>query len=122
MVKADLKDMPAGVNWEDSPLFDFTRSPRLSLFPDLCRLLQVGWLSIHYSQVDTLPKKIKLLDVACGFGELLKILRSQRLAKDARIQYIGLDIDNRKLTRARELMPKGDFRKGMMQDLLDIFL
>lgn len=113
--------LPAGVNWEDSPLFDFPRSPRLSLFPDLCRLLQVGWLSLQYSGVLDGPQHIRLLDVASGFGELLRILRSQRLAKGARIQYIGLDIDDRKVKRAREMMPKGDFRIGMIQDILTLF-
>jgi len=118
----DKPELPAGVNWEGtSVLFDFHKHPKLSVFPDLCRLLQVTWLALHHSGVLTSPKKIKLLDAACGYGEVLKIIRSQRLAKDARVSYVGIDIDYRKLKRAQEMMPKGNFREGLIQDLPKIF-
>ena len=120
MTEETTTEYSAGINWEDSPLFDFARSPRLSLFPDLCRLLNVGWLALHYAGVIKEEKKIKLLDAACGFGELNRIIKSQRIAKGARVQYIGIDIDPRKIKRAEEMMKTGDFRLLPMQEITSL--
>ena len=120
MKRADIEALPAGVSWENSPLFDFGMHPKLSAFPDLCRILQVGWLAIQYSEVGTLPKQVSILDAACGFGELYSFFRSQRLAKDARIKYVGVEVDPRKEERSKKLMPSIDFRRGLVGDLLEI--
>ena len=106
----DKLSLPPGVNWEDSPLFDFGKRPVLTLLPDMMRLLTVGYLIRQYGKVDVPDTQIEVLDVAAGFGELGAILRAERKAKGSRIRYVAVDIDPRKRDRARVIYPSIDYR------------
>ncbi len=102
--------LPDGVNWEDSPLLDFSKRPSLTLLPDLIRLMVVGNLVSMYGGLLEENGHCRILDVAAGYGELYAYLQNNRKARGAKWEYVGLDVDDRKQARAQKQFPKIDYR------------
>ncbi|MBO1926759.1 class I SAM-dependent methyltransferase [Thiomicrorhabdus sp. 6S2-11] len=69
--------------------------------------------------LDGIPKQLKsidgfsLLDVGCGFADLLDYLQQQRLNTD----YVGVDLAPAMVTAAKSLHPKSVFHCGDLFDM-----
>lgn len=105
-------DLPAGVNWEPSPIYDFSKSPRLWGMPDMLRHFIVAHLVSVYGGLMERDRRVRLLDVACGFGEQYHLLKTNRMGAGTRLVYTGVDVDPRKRERALTYYPQLDFRLG----------
>lgn len=118
---ATEKDYPPGVSvGELSPLFDISRKPWL-LLSSLLRQYAVAYSVLKYTAC--LPgwrhqgRRLRVLDAACGYGEMYTLLRDARRAPGTEIKYTGIDLDVDKLEVARMLRPNIDVRE---MDLLEI--
>lgn len=122
LTKEQEAALPPGVNWENSPIHDFSRFPTFTAFPDMARLLQVGYMCMCYGGWYNEGTQIRLLDVAAGMGELCKVIRNQRPAAGVRWTYTGVDVDPRKHSRALEECGKDlDYRiADITRDLLKV--
>lgn len=120
-LQATKKDYPAGVSvGELSPLFDISRKPWL-LLSSLLRQYTVAYTVLKYTgclpgwKVEGRP--LRILDVACGYGELYTLLRDARRAPGTEINYVGVDLDADKLEVAKILRPNIKVRE---MDALEI--
>lgn len=114
-----LETLPAGVNWEPSPIFDFSRSPRLWGLPDTLRHIIVAHLVSSYGGLQEEGRTVSMLDAACGFAEQYHLLKTNRMGAGTRLHYTGIDVDPRKRLRALSYYPDLDYRLG---DLTTEFL
>lgn len=80
--------------------------------PDMLRHFIVAHLVNVYGKLQEENRLVRILDVACGFGEQLHILKTNRVGAGTRLAYTGLDVDPRKRARAVELNPSIDYRLG----------
>ena len=102
--------LPMGTSWEESPVLDFSKDPRMSLLPDLFRHMCIGYMAFKYSGLEVEDNYVRILDAGCGYGEQYSIITHMRKARGCIIDYIGLDVDPRKKERADKLFPNIDFR------------
>jgi len=109
-------DYEQGVSVELCPLFDFSVEPWM-LLRHLIRQLTLSHLVTYYTEITKKPVSVKVLDVACGYAEIWTLLSRQMKAKGAKLQYIGVDIDEDKKIIAHQLRPSVDYR---IMDMLDI--
>lgn len=105
------KGYPPGVSCgELSPLFDFSRKPWL-LLGDTLRLLTLAHTVLHWTELTPVwgnkgkGRTVKLLDVACGYGELYTLLRDARKVKGGNFDYLGIDLDVEKVMVGNTLRP-----------------
>lgn len=121
VVKARRANLPKGVNWELSPVFDVVRSP-WKLMPDMLRLMTVVHQLERFcglSKTRLRVRRLKLVDLGCGFGEIGALLQTMRLGRNQRVDYTGYDVDHDKLAIGRELSPS---RKLELADLTQFSL
>lgn len=88
--------MPPGVNFDGSPLYEFTRDPRWSLFPQTLRHAMLAHMIIRRSGIDKRKRSLKVLDCAAGYAELFHWLKKAMFAPGSRLDYTGVDCDPRK--------------------------
>lgn len=120
--KKVIPDYPPGVSvGELSPLFDFSRKPWLMLAGAL-RQLTVAWTVQYHTETNAAWKRkgreLKILDAACGYGELYTLLRDARRAPGTVYNYIGIDLDQEKLAVARLLRKNIDVREMDVRGVL----
>lgn len=101
--------LPDGVSHEKSPLLDFSMHPRLQMLPDMIRLVIVYHLIRTYLEIESPEKSVSVLDAGCGYGEIYNLLMKNYRGKGTKISYTGVDVDPKKLERARSLFPNGQF-------------
>lgn len=104
-----LKNYPAGVTDEPSPLWDFQTFP-WDYYNVMGRQMLVAWLVIKNTRMDKDPVQVHLLDAGCGYGELRHFLLRYRKAKDCRLIYVGIDLDEDKREMALKKNSRIDYR------------
>jgi len=106
--------LPRGVNRDSSPLWEFTDDP-INLLQYVLRYFEMTNAVLYHTQVHKIQNKhIKVIDVGCGRGEMLRFLRRSWVAKGSRITYLGYDADTWKLSKAVEIFGR-DSRAFFMQ-------
>lgn len=113
-----LKNYPAGVTDEPSPFWDFQKCP-WDYYSAMGMQMLLAWLVIKNMRMDKDPVQVRLLDVACGYGELRQLLLRYRKAKDCRLAYVGIDLDEDKREIALEKNSRIDYRIKDVRDVAD---
>ncbi len=86
-------NLPIGVNRGMSPLFNYHEAPCVLTDYVLrySHLLNAVERLTNFASVGN--QSLKILDVGCGYGEMLRFFQSSFKAKGTRIQYRGYDLD-----------------------------
>lgn len=113
-----LENYPSGVSDEPSPFWDFQKRP-WDYAKTMFTQMMVAWHIVKNLQLDKKPVHVSILDAACGYGELRRLLGSYRKAKGCRVQYIGIDLDKDKQKVALQKQPNIDYRIKNVCEILD---
>lgn len=112
------ENLPAGVGLEYSPLLDLKERPWL-LIGHLLRYYFVSSRLMHYLQESFEPSLLNILDVGCGYGEMVNFLNGIRLPPGYQRSYMGIDADPNRIRRARVAFPKSNFAQILLPEGLE---
>lgn len=106
------RGLPDGVNWNDSPLMDFSANPRLTKFMDLVRQISVAHMAFHYAGLIEENVHAKILDAGAGFAESYHLMVCMRKGAGSVMDWIGIDVEPERQDAAISLYPRLDYRLG----------
>lgn len=116
-----MKKYPLGVDFHPSPLFNLVENP-WDCINALHKRMVIAHQLERFLRFDKVAMELKTLDLACFYGEQYTLISRMRKARGCSFNYVGIDIDDRKLEVARKINPGATFIEHDLNNLENLDL
>lgn len=107
--------LPPGVCFLESPLFHFHSNPWAYLL-HVTRYFHLAKRIWEHFSANNLPSAagttLRILDIGCGYAEMLRFLQTYRRPAGYRLEYVGIDGDPTAVEIAKRIFPQCGYPLG----------